>query len=40
VPVTYNLKKNERQAFRGEAVRMEMYAEIEKFLDANLRGKN
>ncbi|MEO8885955.1 MAG: prolyl oligopeptidase family serine peptidase [Mucilaginibacter sp.] len=40
VPVKYVLQKNERQAFRNERARMEMYTEIEEFLDTNLRGKN
>ena len=40
IDVTYIVKKNERQAFKSENMRMEMYTEIEKFLNANLRGKN
>lgn len=39
VPVVYRLKENERAFFRSEHNRMEMYAEIEKFLDANMQGK-
>lgn len=38
VPVTYVLKDNER-AFFNERNRMEMYADIEKFLDNNMRVK-
>jgi dipeptidyl aminopeptidase/acylaminoacyl peptidase len=37
VPVTYYLKQNERKIFRNEHNRMEMYSEIEKFLDNNMR---
>ncbi len=37
VPVTYFLKANERNVFRNEHNRMEMYTEIEKFLDKNMR---
>jgi len=37
VPVTYFLKQNERKVFRSEHNRMEMYTEIEKFLDNNMR---
>ena len=37
VPVTYFLKQNERKVFRNEHNRMEMYTEIEKFLDNNMR---
>ncbi len=37
VPVTYYLKQNERKVFRNEHNRMEMYTEIEKFLDNNMR---
>lgn len=37
VPVTYFLKPNERKVFRNEHNRMEMYTEIEKFLDTNMR---
>lgn len=37
VPVTYFLKPNERKVFRNEHNRMEMYTEIEKFLDNNMR---
>lgn len=39
VPVTYRLKENERAFFRSEHNRMEMYAEIEKFLSANMQVK-
>ncbi|MDB5152155.1 MAG: family peptidase, partial [Mucilaginibacter sp.] len=39
VPVKYFLKQNERRAFRNEHNRMEMYAEIEKFLESNMRVK-
>jgi dipeptidyl aminopeptidase/acylaminoacyl peptidase len=39
VPVIYRLKENERAFFRSDHNRMEMYAEIEKFLDANMQGK-
>lgn len=39
VPVTYFLKPNERKFFRNEHNRMEMYAEIEKFLNNNMRVK-
>jgi dipeptidyl aminopeptidase/acylaminoacyl peptidase len=39
VPVTYYLKQNERKFFRNEHNRMEMYAEIEKFLNTNMRVK-
>lgn len=39
VPVIYSLKENERAFFRSEHNRMQMYAEIEKFLDTNLQGK-
>ncbi|WP_158825203.1 S9 family peptidase [Mucilaginibacter lacusdianchii] len=39
VPVTYILKANERKFFRSEHNRMEMYAQIEKFLDNNLKVK-
>jgi dipeptidyl aminopeptidase/acylaminoacyl peptidase len=37
--VKYFLKPNERNVFRIERNRIEMYAEIEKFLDNNLRVK-
>ena len=37
VPVTYFLKQDERNVFRNEHNRMEMYTEIEKFLDKNMR---
>ncbi|RFZ81049.1 S9 family peptidase [Mucilaginibacter terrenus] len=39
VPVTYQLKENERAFFRSEHNRMEMYAEIEKFLATNMQVK-
>jgi dipeptidyl aminopeptidase/acylaminoacyl peptidase len=39
VPVIYRLKENERAFFRSEHNRMEMYAEIEKFLDTNMQDK-
>lgn len=39
VPVSYYLKPNERKIFRNEHTRMEMYSEIEKFLDNNMRVK-
>jgi len=39
VPVTYRLKENERAFFRSEHNRMEMYAEIEKFLNTNMQVK-
>ncbi|MFA6088185.1 alpha/beta hydrolase family protein, partial [Mucilaginibacter sp.] len=39
VPVTYRLKENERAFFKSEHNRMEMYAEIEKFLDTNMQVK-
>ncbi|MDB5011605.1 MAG: family peptidase [Mucilaginibacter sp.] len=38
VAVTYKSKQNERGSFRGKN-RIEMYTEIEKFLDNNMRGK-
>lgn len=37
VPVNYILKNDERTTFRNEANRIEMYTEIEKFLQANLQ---
>ncbi len=40
VPVKYFLMQNERKVFRNEHNRMEMYTEIEKFLDDNMRGKH
>ena len=40
VSVTYFLKPNERKPFRNERNRMEMYTEIEKFLDANMHVGN
>jgi dipeptidyl aminopeptidase/acylaminoacyl peptidase len=39
VPVAYYLKANERKVFRNEHNRMEMYTEIEKFLNNNMRVK-
>lgn len=39
VPVTYVLKDNERTYFRSEHNRTEMYTQIEKYLDDNMRGK-
>jgi dipeptidyl aminopeptidase/acylaminoacyl peptidase len=39
VPVSYFLKPNERTFFRNEHNRMQMYTEIEKFLDTNMRVK-
>ena len=39
VPVSYFLKENERTFFRNEHNRMQMYTEIEKFLDTNMRVK-
>jgi len=39
VPVKYVLKENERSFFKSEHNRMEMYAEIEKFLNANMKVK-
>jgi dipeptidyl aminopeptidase/acylaminoacyl peptidase len=39
VPVIYRLKENERAFFKSEHNRMEMYAEIEKFLDTNMQVK-
>jgi len=39
VPVTYVLKENERTSFKSEHTRMQMYADIEKFLDNNMRVK-
>ncbi|MEO6151002.1 MAG: prolyl oligopeptidase family serine peptidase, partial [Mucilaginibacter sp.] len=40
VPVNYILKNDERTIFKNEANRVEMYTEIEKFLENNLKGKN
>lgn len=37
--VKYFLKPNERTVFKSESNRMEMYSEIEKFLDDNMRVK-
>ena len=39
VPVYYFLKDNERAFFRSEHNRMQMYSEIEKFLDSSMRVK-
>lgn len=39
VRVSYFLKPNERKVFRDEHNRMEMYSEIEKFLNSNMRVK-
>jgi dipeptidyl aminopeptidase/acylaminoacyl peptidase len=39
VPVTYRLKENERAYFKSEHNRMEMYGEIESFLNANMQVK-
>lgn len=39
VPVYYYLKDNERAYFRNAHNRMQMYSEIEKFLDSNMRVK-
>ncbi|MBB5397933.1 prolyl oligopeptidase family serine peptidase [Mucilaginibacter sp. AK015] len=39
VPVTYRLKENERAYFKSEHNRMEMYAEIESFLNTNMQVK-
>ncbi|MCO5933921.1 S9 family peptidase [Mucilaginibacter sp. RB4R14] len=39
VPVTYRLKENERTYFKSEHNRMEMYAEIETFLNTNMQVK-
>lgn len=39
VPVTYVLKENERTYFRSEHNRTQMYTDIEKYLDDNMRGK-
>ncbi len=39
VPVYYFLKDNERAIFRSERNRMQMYTEIEKFLNNNMRVK-
>jgi dipeptidyl aminopeptidase/acylaminoacyl peptidase len=37
--VTYVLKENERTYFRSEHNRTQMYTDIEKYLDDNMRGK-
>jgi dipeptidyl aminopeptidase/acylaminoacyl peptidase len=39
VPVKYVLKDNERTFFKSEHNRMDMYAEIEKFLNSNMKVK-
>ncbi|GGH20654.1 alpha/beta hydrolase family protein [Mucilaginibacter phyllosphaerae] len=39
VPVIYRLKENERAYFKSENNRMEMYAEIETFLNTNMQVK-
>ncbi|MEB0262603.1 MULTISPECIES: prolyl oligopeptidase family serine peptidase [unclassified Mucilaginibacter] len=39
VPVIYRLKENERAYFKSEHNRMEMYAEIETFLNTNMQVK-
>jgi dipeptidyl aminopeptidase/acylaminoacyl peptidase len=39
VPVTYVLKENERTYFRSEHNRTQMYTNIEKYLDDNMRGR-
>lgn len=39
VPVSYFLKENERAFFKSDHNRMQMYSEIEKFLDTNMRVK-
>lgn len=39
VPVTYVVKDNERASFKNEQNRTQMYADIEKFLDNNMRVK-
>lgn len=39
VPVKYVLKENERSFFKSEHNRMEMYGEIEKFLNTNMKVK-
>ncbi|AMR30244.1 hypothetical protein A0256_01820 [Mucilaginibacter sp. PAMC 26640] len=39
VPVIYRLKENERAFFRSDHNRLQMYAEIEKFLDSNMQVK-
>jgi len=39
VPVYYFLMENERAAFRSQRNRMQMYSEIEKFLDNSMRVK-
>ena len=38
--VKYFLKPNERSVFRIQSNRMQMYTEIEKFLDNNMRVKD
>jgi dipeptidyl aminopeptidase/acylaminoacyl peptidase len=39
VPVIYRLKENERAYFKSEHNRLEMYSEIEKFLNTNMQVK-
>lgn len=39
VPVTYVVKDNERASFKDERNRTQMYADIEKFLNNNMRLK-
>lgn len=39
IPVKYFLKENERFSFKNEHNRLEMYAEIETFLEDNLKDK-
>ncbi len=39
VSVKYILKENERMFFKNEQNRLEMYSEIENFLESNLKDK-
>jgi dipeptidyl aminopeptidase/acylaminoacyl peptidase len=39
VPVTYRLKENERAYFKNDRNRLEMYTEIESFLNSNMQVK-
>lgn len=39
VPVTYVLKDNERTYFRSEHNRTQMYTDIEKYLETNMKGR-
>ena len=39
VPVTYVLKDNERTYFRSEHNRTQMYTDIEKYLERNMKGR-